>query len=58
MHKILGRDPAIFLAVIAAAIKLIAAFFIDLTADRQAVLNTVAAAAVGAAVASVARKEG
>ncbi|MGC4886720.1 hypothetical protein [Micromonospora sp. DT227] len=58
MPRIFGRDPAIFLAVIAAAIKLIAAFFINLTADQQAVLNTVAAAAVGVAVAFMARRDG
>ncbi|WP_047894835.1 hypothetical protein [Micromonospora sp. RV43] len=58
MPKLFGRDPAIFLAVIAAAIKLIAAFLINLTADQQAVLNTAAAAAVGVAVAFIARKDG
>lgn len=58
MPKIFGRDPAIFLAVIAAAIKLVAAFLIDLTVDQQAVLNTVAAAAVGVAVAYIARRDG
>lgn len=52
--KIFGREPAAILALVAVAIKLIAAFGIDLTIDQQAVLNAVAAAAVGLLVAVMA----
>jgi hypothetical protein len=53
--KIFGREPALWLALTAAAIKLAAAFLVDLTGDQQAVLNAVAAAAVGLLVAAVVR---
>lgn len=53
--RIFGREPALWLALIAAAIKLAAAFLVDLTGDQQAVLNAVAAAAVGLIVAGVTR---
>lgn len=52
--KIFGREPAAILAFIAVVIKLVAAFGINLTTDQQAVLNAVAAAAVGLAVAVMA----
>jgi len=53
--KIFGREPAALLAFVAVAIKLIAAFGINLSSDQQAVLNAVAAAAVGLAVAVMAK---
>lgn len=53
--KIFGREPALWLALIAAGVKLAAAFLVDLTGDQQAVLNAVAAAAVGLIVAAVVR---
>ncbi|MFE4857395.1 hypothetical protein [Streptomyces sp. NPDC056670] len=52
--KIFGREPAAILAFVAVAIKLAAAFGLDLTSDQQAVLNAVAAAAVGLIVAVMA----
>lgn len=52
--KIFGREPAAFTALIAVAIKLLAAFGVGLSADQQAVLNAVAAAGVGLAVAAMA----
>ena len=52
--KIFGREPAALLAFVAVAIKLLAAFGIDLSSDQQAVLNAVAAAAVGLLVAVLA----
>ena len=53
--KIFGREPAALLALVAVAIKLLAAFGVDLTTDQQAVLNAVAAAAVGLIVAVMAK---
>lgn len=50
--KIFGREPAIFLALVAAAIKMIAAFWIDLTTEQQAVINALVAAIVGAVIAA------
>jgi nicotinamide riboside transporter PnuC len=55
MPKLLGREPAIWLSLIATTIRLLAAFLVDLTADQQAILNAVAAAAVGLAIAFVVR---
>ncbi|MDR3084568.1 MAG: hypothetical protein LBV60_27255 [Streptomyces sp.] len=52
--KIFGREPAAFTALIAVAIKLLAAFGVGLSPDQQAVLNAVAAAGVGLAVAVMA----
>lgn len=49
--KWFGREPALFLALFAAAVKMLAAFWIDLTVDQQAVLNAAAAAIVGLIVA-------
>ncbi|MBQ1047839.1 hypothetical protein KBX50_05120 [Micromonospora sp. C51] len=58
MPKLFGREPAIFLALAASVIKLLAAFVIDLSVDQQAVLNTVAAAVVGVLVAFIAVRDG
>lgn len=54
MIKILGREPAAFVALAAVVIKLIAAFGVQLSADQQSVLNAVVAAAVGLVVAVMA----
>lgn len=53
--RIFGREPAVILAFIATVIKLVAAFWIELTADQQAVLNAAAAAIVGLAIAAMVR---
>lgn len=52
--KILNREPAAWLALVAVAVKLLAAFGVGITADQQAVVNAVAAAAVGLLVAVLA----
>ncbi|MFD5795586.1 hypothetical protein ACFWIO_19010 [Streptomyces diastatochromogenes] len=52
--KIFGREPAALLAFVAVGIKLLAAFGVGLSDDQQAVLNAVAAAAVGLIVAVMA----
>lgn len=54
MVKIFGREPAAWLALVAVAVKLLAAFGVGITADQQAVVNAVAAAAVGLLVAVLA----
>lgn len=48
---VLKREPAFWLAAVAAAVQAISAFFFHLTADQQAVLNGVAAGVVGLIVA-------
>jgi hypothetical protein len=53
--RIFGREPALWAAFAAVAIKLIAAFFINLSADQQATLNAVVAAGLGLFVAFVVR---
>jgi hypothetical protein len=49
--KIFGREPALWLALVAIVVKLATAFGLDLTNDQQAVINAVAAAVVGVLVA-------
>lgn len=51
--KIFGREPVYLLAVAAIALKLAAAFGLNVSADQQAVINAVLAAAVGVASAIV-----
>ena len=51
---IFNREPAALLAFVAVAIKLLAAFGVGISTDQQAVLNAVAAAGVGLAVAVMA----
>ncbi|WP_329131752.1 hypothetical protein OG552_11075 [Streptomyces sp. NBC_01476] len=48
---IFGREPALWLALVAVAVKLATAFGLDVTTDQQAVINAVAAALVGVIVA-------
>lgn len=48
------REPALLLAAFAALVKLAAAFGLHLSSERQAVLNALAAALVGLAVAVIA----
>lgn len=47
----LRREPALILALVAAVVKLGAAFGLNVSADQQAVVNAAAAALVGLAVA-------
>jgi len=53
MPRILGREPAAWLALIAVAIKLLAAFGLDVSADQQSTINAVAAAAMGVLIAAL-----
>lgn len=49
--KIFGREPALWLALVAVAVKLSTAFGLDLSDGQQAVVNAIAAALVGLIVA-------
>ncbi len=53
MPKILGREPALWLALVAVLVKAAAAFGLDVSVDQQAVVNAVAAAVVGLIVAFI-----
>jgi len=50
--KIFGREPALVLGLIAAAIQLFSATLLPLSVDQQGVLNAVAVAAIGLATAA------
>jgi ABC-type iron transport system FetAB permease component len=45
--KILGREPALILAAVAAVIQLLSAFLLPLSSGQQGVLNALAVAIVG-----------
>lgn len=53
--KIFGREPALWLGLIAVLVKMLAAFGINVSGEQQAVINAVAAAAVGLAIAAMAQ---
>lgn len=58
MSTRLSRDPALYLSLFATALKLVCAFWLNLSGDQQAVLNATAAAIVGVAVAIWVRRDG
>jgi hypothetical protein len=58
MNFSLSRDPAIWLTAFATTVRLVAAFWIDLSGEQQAVLNAVATALASFIVAVMVRKEG
>jgi hypothetical protein len=51
MPKIFGREPALWLALVAVGVKCLTAFGLDVSTDQQAVINAAAAAIVGLVVA-------
>jgi hypothetical protein len=53
--RIFGREPVYILAVIAVALKLAAAYGLDVSADQQTLINTVLACVVAVASAVVLR---
>lgn len=53
MPKIFGREPALWLALVAVLVKVSAAFGLDVSVDQQALVNAVAAAVVGLIVAAM-----
>ena len=52
--KFFGREPALFLALIAVVVQIVSAFWVDVSADEQTWINAAAAAVVGLVVAIVA----
>ncbi|MFD3571425.1 hypothetical protein [Streptomyces sp. NPDC058667] len=54
--RIFGREPALLLGFAAAALKLLAAFGLDVSATQQTLINATLAAAVGVWIAIVARE--
>lgn len=54
----LSRDPALYLSLFATALRLVAAFWLDLSDGQQAVLNAAATAAAGIIVAVWVRRDG
>ncbi|GAA2740596.1 MULTISPECIES: hypothetical protein [Kitasatospora] len=53
MPRLLGREPAVLLGLIAVLVKTLTAFGLDVSPDRQALVNACAAALVGLGVAVV-----
>lgn len=51
--RIFGREPALWLSLLGTAVKLIAAFWIDLNTTQQSALNAIVAAAIGIWVATL-----
>lgn len=49
--RIFGREPALWLALVAVVVQTISAFVVNVSSDQQAWINAVAAAAVGLIVA-------
>jgi hypothetical protein len=47
MGKIFGREPVLWLALVAIAVKVISAFLIHVSTDQQAVINAAVAAIAG-----------
>jgi hypothetical protein len=54
----LSRDPALWLTLVATAIRLTAAFVVHLSDEQQTVLNALATAIAGLVVALVVRRDG
>jgi hypothetical protein len=55
--KIFGREPALILGLLAAAVQLFSATVLPLTVDQQGVLNAVAVAVLGFATAAAVSAE-
>jgi hypothetical protein len=51
--RVFGREPAAWLSLVAVAVKLLAAFGLDVTADQQATINALAAAVMGVLIAAL-----
>lgn len=47
MRTILGREPSLWLGLVAVLVKMAAAFGLDVSGEQQAVVNALAAALVG-----------
>lgn len=53
MVRIFGREPALWLALVASAVKLVSAYWLHLSTDQQSLVNALAAAIVGLIVARI-----
>jgi hypothetical protein len=53
--RIFGREPALWLALVAVIVKVVAAFVVDVSPEAQTWINTAAAAAMGLAIAILVR---
>ena len=56
--KIFGREPSVILGSIAIAVQFVSAFFVQVSQDTQTLINALAAAAIGFAVAYMVKDEG
>lgn len=54
----LSRDPALWLFLVATAVRLFSAFVVDVSGDTQALVNAAATAVAAAVVAFVVRRDG
>lgn len=52
------REPALWLSLLATILRLVSAFWLHLSTDQQALLNTLLAAIVGVAVALLVKHDG
>lgn len=55
MKTIFGREPALWLALVAVGVKLLSAFVANVSTDQQAIINAAAAAVAGLVVAAQTR---
>ncbi len=56
--KIFGREPSVILGSVAVAVQFVSAFFWNVSQDTQTLINVLAAAVVGFAVAYMVKDEG
>jgi len=47
MPKIFGREPVLWLTLVSVLVKVVSAFWVNVSSNEQAVINAAAAAAVG-----------
>lgn len=55
--KIFGREPVLWLALVAGLIQLLSSFWLPLSAEQQGVLNALAVAVIGVATAFAVARE-
>lgn len=51
LRLIFGREPVLWLTLVAVAVKFVSAFWVNVSTDQQAVINAAAAALVGLLIA-------
>lgn len=55
--KIFGREPVLWLALVAGLVQLLSSFWLDLSGEQQGVLNALAVAVIGAVTAFAVARE-